>query len=727
MPLSQVQIRVQFFDYLFGEEEGYLCIATASPTALQTTFNHEYFEWPLAKKAVAEYVQQKQIDHHVWFCVSLLKDNTAATKEKCLPGSFIWADLDAVTPEDLQLKSVPASSIVETSPQRYQAYWRLESLLPPDIREDLSRKITYYTGADKGGWACNKLMRVPYTINHKYTGKPKVDLLHAYETRAPVGVFTGLPDPPISTDNIPLPDQPELDKLPKPENVLYKYSFNLQNTGFTSLYAVEPSETDDWSKRMWRLINVCFEAGMEADEVFSMAITAKCNKYERDNRPITYLWREVVKAQTQQATALTVLTDLKPLAMPDLVDRDLDFTNFITDYKDWAISVTDAVPEYHELSAFILLSSVLSSGLVLKASFGTLYPNLWGLVLGDSTLSRKTTAMEMALSLLRDIDKDAIVATDGSPEGLLTALSNRQEQVSVYYKDEVSGMFSAINTKSYLSDLPEVLTKMYDVPTYYSRALRKETVTVVSPYFIFFGGGIKDKVYSLIDDHYIISGFLPRFLIVIGYADLKTLRPTGPPSTESIGGRGKLEQNLQTLYNSYSEAIHTKIGTQYVLLPQTVEATMEAEAWDFFAEVETKLTTTAAESHISMLALPTLTRLGFSGLKMAVLLAASRGPNKARRVVVTKTDLQQAMWFIQKWGRYSIDLMQNAGVTKSERMVEKVITTIRNNPGCNKTYLMRVHKQLGSRDMTEVLQTIFDRGLIETKKEGKGLKFWLVQ
>src|SRR5882724_8710695 len=261
MPLSEVAVRVQFFDYLFSDEVGYLCIATASPTAMQTSFDHAYFEWPIEKDQAAEFIQQKQVSHHVWFCVSLLKTNAfGCIKDQCLPGSFLWSDLDLVTPEDLQMKSVPAPCIVETSPDRYQAYWRLsDGLIPPDVREDLSRKVTYYVEADKGGWACNKLMRVPYTINHKYVDKPQVDLKYAFETLAPLAVFEGLPDPPLTGDEVPLPDQPSITDLAPPDSIIYKYSYNLHNTGFTDLYIKDPTAEDDWSKRMWRLLNICFE------------------------------------------------------------------------------------------------------------------------------------------------------------------------------------------------------------------------------------------------------------------------------------------------------------------------------------------------------------------------------------------------------------------------------------------------------------------------------------
>lgn len=727
MPVSDVALRVHFFDYLFADAEGFLCIATSSPTAPDTTFKHHYFEWPYARPDVAEFIAQWKDQNHVWFCVSLLKDQQAI-KENCLPGSFIWADLDLVSPGDLQAHSVPAQCVVETSPGKYQAFWRLDKVLPPDIREDYSKRMTYYVGADKGGWACNKLMRVPLTKNFKYADRPPVELLFANETLMPINLLEGLPEPPLNPTDVKPIDMPDITKLAPADNIIYKYSYQLHGTAFSNLYLEEPNLDQDWSNRMWRLLNVLFEQGLDREEVFSLSIKAACNKYARDNRPISYLWREVLKAESLKLRTVTLLGEYKPLIMPELVDPDMDVENFIMDYKQYGISVTDAVPEYHELCAFMLLSGILSAGLQLKASFGRMIPNIWGLVLGDSTLTRKTTAMEMAMSFLRDVDQDAVVATDGSPEGLISALSDRSERVSIYYKDEISGLFAAMNSKSYLSDMPEILTKMYDVPEYYSRPLRKETITIRSPYFIFFGGGIRDKVYSLLNEDYVLSGFLPRFLVVNGDADLSKLRPTGPPNEETSTAKDALNDRIVAMYDNYSMTVRSKLGTQSVMIPQNVEATLTQDAWDFFAEIETKLTHAASDSALAMLALPTFTRLAFSTLKMGVLLAGARGPDHARRVIVSKQDLQEAAWFTQRWGKHSIALLQNAGVSRSERWIERIIGFVKRHPGCTRTQLMQGHR-VSSKEMTELLQTITDRGMVDVKRSGSGrtLSFYPIE
>lgn len=720
---SAVTLRLQFLDYLFGGQEGFLCLATANPEAPETTFKHHYFEYPAGQELAAAFIQQQSPHKNVWFCVSLLSEQRPI-KENCLPGNFIWADLDHVTPSDLENKHVSCSCAVLTSPGSYQAYWRLENNIPSDVREDFAKKMTYYTGADKGGWARNKLMRVPYTPNHKYPNKPEVEITFAYETKCPVDIFLGLPEH-VDPEDIRIPDMPGIDKLPDPDNVIYKYAYVLHNTAFAPLYNEDPHETEDWSKRMWRLLNLLIEAGLSPEETFSLGLQAKCNKYARDNRPSSYLWKEVIKAKAINTRAVATFGDFKPLSMPQLVDHNLKFTNFVTEYSDWGAKATDAVPEYHQLCGFMILSALMASGLKLEASFGKLVPNIWGMILGDSTLTRKTTAMELAMSFVKEVDDDLICATDGSPEGLITTLSNRPDRVSIYFKDEVTGFFASINNKNYLADMPEILTKMYDVPSHYPRTLRKEVIIVTNPYFIFFGGGIRDKVYQLINEDYVLSGFLPRFLIVTGQADLTKLRSTGPPNEETIEGRKKITEQVFKLHRAYNTSVSIPIGSsgQIIELPKEVEVKLTKSAWDIFARFETQLIEEASSSPQSMIALPTFTRLAFSLLKMAMLLAASRGPSKSNVVTVEDYDILQCGWYIQRWGRHSIDLINNAGITKDERLNDRVLAAITRTPGITKTALMQGHK-VSSKVMAEIIQTLQERGLITINKQGKGLVFW---
>lgn len=722
------QLRIQFFGFLFGDQKGYLCIAYADKS--KSAFRQKFFEWPIDSQAVANFIEQIQEKHNVWFCVSLLSA-TERAKQYCLPSSIVWADLDEVDPSNIEL--TPTISI-ESSPNRYHGYWRLENTVPADVAEDFSRRLAYKVGADKSGWDMVQLLRVPWTNNLKYDPPAPVQLISIEELVYSIDTFDALPmDYPQEPGNEVNPTtggqlrgMPNVDEMPTTEMVLYRYkSENKLTEEFLTLYNRVPSEQEDWSRILWRFLNHCAEIGLKQEETFSVAITAGCNKYARENRPISHLWREVTKAYDNREIVRTTVGASRVPTMPILVDPDSIVEDaFIHEYKTWASQATDAPEQYHELTCFIALSAVVSSGLWLAVDWGEIVPNLWGLLLGESTLTRKTTAMRLAVDMLKDIDDSLILATDGSAEGLLSGLAQRPKRVSIFWKDEVSGLFDSINRKDYLAGLPETLTQLYDVPKVLTRLLRKETITISEPYFIFFGGGIRDKVYSLLNDEYILSGFLPRFLVVSGENDLSRLRRTGPPSAVSTERKDNVARTLTDLRESYNVSVPMEVFGQQVNLPTRIEARLSDDAWAEFQRIEEILTRTGYECDLPMLGLPLFQRLGFSLLKMALLVAASRRePDSSNRLHVELGDVQQAAFYIQKWGKYSIDLMMNTGKSNHEKILERLIKRVKDNPGVTKSEIMqRMH--LSTRDTKDLLDTLQDRGLILVKKAGSGFRIY---
>jgi hypothetical protein len=490
---------------------------------------------------------------------------------------------------------------------------------------------------------------------------------------------------------------------------------------FTSLYTLEPAEDEDWSKILWTLEVLCFRAGMEAEEVFLVVKEAPCNKYQRDGRPVEHLWREVLKC-AESFGNLPVEKEL--LTMPQFVGEPASET-FIDQYKSWACEATDAVSEFHELSAFIVLSALMGSSLRLEANYGVIAPNLWGLVLGDSTVTRKSTSMKMAMDLVTMLEPELILATDGSVEGLLTGLATRPNKVSVFFRDEVSGLFDSINKREYLSSMPETLAHLYDVPQVYNRLLRKEVIHLESPAFVFFGGGITDRVYSNISEEWIESGFLPRFLIVSGEFDQATMRPTGPPTALGIKKRLAIVDKLADLYEHYSTEVPVKIGTGSMMMPPRIMAKMTPEAWTRYQAIEGELTVKGYESLVRNTALPTFERLARSIMKMSMILAAARQVPKNEEITVEESDVINAAWYAQKWGQHSVELILNAGKAPREKYIDRVSRKIGNNPGILRSTLMQ-HLHLTKRETDEVIGTLEERGQIRKEQAGRGWRYWTV-
>lgn len=722
--LSKSGLRSQFFDSIFGDREGYLCIATSDPRAPKSRFEQRFFDWPKDSLKSERYIQSVESSLNVYYCANLL-DKPERKKVNCLPSDILWADLDAVDPTTL---SPPANILVQTSPNRWQGLWLLTTELEPSLAEQYNKRIAYAMGADKSGWDLTQLLRVPLTRNRKYTPAPEITLhMVGTNTKAKPLLFETLPvpvdlegsDDPLVI-NSPLPTQ---DILPLVDEVVYKYSKKL-DVSFMAVFTHEPQADEDWSKQIWRLIHICFEAGMDENEAFVVANAAKCNKYKRDGRPLAHLWREVLKAQLGYKHLTLITSNFEALTMPELVSDDIPIHSdlLIDRYRTWACEATDAVEQFHDLSAAILLSTVIANSVRLETSYGLMVPNLWGMILGDSTLSRKTTAMRMVTDIIANLDPEMVLATDGTAEGLLTGLETRPNKTSIFYKDELSGFFESINRREYLAGMPETLTALYDVPAIYTRRLRKETIRIESPVFVFFGGGVKDKVYEALTENYVLSGFLPRFLIVSGETDLDKLRRTGPPTEAGAAKRIDIIAEVADLHEYYAEEVPQRIMGQLVTMPPRVMAHLTTEAWSRYGDMEMLMVDAASSSSIPGLALPTFERLSRSLLKLAIVIGASRQVPKDETIIVEKIDIDTAAHYIQIWGVHSVEAIMNAGVRVSDRILDRIEQMIKDHPGILRSTIMQ-HRHLTKREADEILGTLEDRGSVIKERQGRGFSY----
>lgn len=91
-------------------------------------------------------------------------------------GKFLYADLDAVDPEEIDEHLRPTIAW-RSSEHRYQALWELEEPLKAHQLEEINRRLTYTLQADKSGWDLTQVLRIPGTMNYKYQPPEKGVLL----------------------------------------------------------------------------------------------------------------------------------------------------------------------------------------------------------------------------------------------------------------------------------------------------------------------------------------------------------------------------------------------------------------------------------------------------------------------------------------------------------------------------------------------------------------------
>lgn len=308
----------------------------------------------------------------------------------------------------------------------------------------------------------------------------------------------------------------------------------------------------------------------------------------------------------------------------------------------------------------------------------------------------------------------------------MSTLALRPRMVSIFYRDEVTGFFSEIRKKDYLADMDTTMTKLYDVPTTLTRVLRKDKYIVSEPIFIFFGGGVPDKMFSLIDENDFSSGFIPRFLVMRGHGDPATLRPIGPPVIQRTERRNRLRDTFHAYHEIYTKAetLVTMGDGQKMPMAPDIAVEFTDEMWQRCAEIERQLMQAADESPESAKALPMFNRMYFSMLKLTTLFAASRQePDDHWRVYAEMNDLLTAAYYIQRWGKHGVDLIRNSGVSADESKMMQVYRTIEKHPGVMRSQVMQRH-HLDKRVCDLIEETLIQRLMITIQSRGRIKSYW---
>ena len=183
--------------HVHGGERGLLQIFTGVRSSNgvidRETLKSHFFAYPKAADAAAQWALEKSEEgREVYFCVHLLT-KPQRIKKNAAEVRCLWGDLDGVPVPNGELKP---TAVVESSPGRYHAYWRLDTAVAPSTAERLNRRLASAVGADPSGSDMTQLLRVPSTPNHKHEGHPVVRVVEVEGARAysPAELDQLLPD-----------------------------------------------------------------------------------------------------------------------------------------------------------------------------------------------------------------------------------------------------------------------------------------------------------------------------------------------------------------------------------------------------------------------------------------------------------------------------------------------------------------------------------------------------
>lgn len=213
-------------------------------------------------------------DKDIYFCCHLFS-RPIRQKQYAIAPHLLWADLDEVDPRTCDIKPTIA---IESSPGRFVGIW----LVDEEIEEEINRDLTYYLGADHGGWDFTQVLRVPGTVNYKYTSNPRVRLLYdngpTYKLR---DIKRKLP-------------QEEHEVILNASEVYEKYQRMLQPWVRRELLT-QKVPVGKRSEMIWKLQHALLEAGLSKDETFTLIKASGWNKFKGRSSEDKQLRRELDK------------------------------------------------------------------------------------------------------------------------------------------------------------------------------------------------------------------------------------------------------------------------------------------------------------------------------------------------------------------------------------------------------------------------------------------------
>lgn len=529
-----------FFSAIYGNARGLATIVTKGASGDLT--EQKFFEYPEQLEAMVAHCNIYARED-IYYS-PILFNSPRRIKENAKTVHVIYADADTCAPENFL---VEPSISVQTSGDRWHTYWILDAETDPQDVALLAKKIAYahsHQGCDKSGWNTTKLLRVPNSVNCKREDKFTV-------TATTTGTIYTMDDLSLHYGDVQVEPIRELslDPLPAGWPDLMKTMAKVKSSPeVLSLYKDQPQANADWSKLLWKLEIALFQQGLTQEEVFVVCRTAKCNKYHSPLRPKRYdadgdLWREVQRAgksyqidsSTPQLAVIEPLETVITIA-PERVDflsneeKELvsEKRTFIDDYVDWARSKTDGALGYQIASAFTVLSCVFSDIGYAVPKYGKMGLNLWFMVLGETTLTRKSTSRNLMLRMVREYERfsgyQIDIGSDATPEGVTNILAERDGKTSLLHRDEVQGMFKDFMSKTYMASAAERFTELYDghVPVVIRSGKDKRQTERATTNFVMYLMGIGSKTADVLTTEYFKSGFLARFIYVTADAPDRT-------------------------------------------------------------------------------------------------------------------------------------------------------------------------------------------------------------
>jgi len=238
------------------------------------------------------------------------------------------------------------------------------------------------------------------------------------------------------------------------------------------------------------------------------------------------------------------------------------------DYRKALRRSTEACDEYHFGIYLTVVGLIIGRHSAIR--YGReLYPNFYICCVGDTGESRKTSAADFGLDMLRKVgDTEIRIARDlSTPEGLLHFMANKDNldednhpisfRTLAFHNELASLMKKAARTHA--SGLIQRLTTLYDCPPTAENPTVVDPLTVVRPFLSMIGLSTAAWLEDSLTERDIMGGFANRFLYFTGNIKEGIAFPDPPEPEAWNNAKSTL---IELLESTMSEGVLVELDDQ---------------------------------------------------------------------------------------------------------------------------------------------------------------------
>lgn len=272
--------------------------------------------WREKQDLIVEFILAQDAKMDVYYSMAHYKEGSKEkSKVNAVGARVLWIELEGdnegqASPKDALAKLVkegiipsPTYRIQSSSENAQHWYWILDGIYAPDIIETLNRRLAYYLDADRACWNIDRVLRPPYTHNHKPKrankdgSAPAVDIIE----------YNGQVYKPVQFKDLPgvrvqLTEIAEFGDIPDIDTVFRKYPWDNQHSDLFSADKAQffDAKTNDYSGRgnaMARLAYFGAEVGMTDEAIYCILddVDKRWGKFtgrhDRNRRIVEFIYK----------------------------------------------------------------------------------------------------------------------------------------------------------------------------------------------------------------------------------------------------------------------------------------------------------------------------------------------------------------------------------------------------------------------------------------------------